>query len=225
MPTPITIHVRNNSKFAQNFFVFQKPASYIGGQQVYCNSLYMRALPPHVGSGIILTFSVAPQVYAGVQRQTSPPIVGAPSGQSAVFQAIDLTPASGPPTNNATTMTSSPSLSLSQPVFQPGVQTGAFRITTSMFNPANENYNVGSAVQTLAGDITLSSFVTAQPSSNQDCQPVSIFYVQTGSYSSGMVMNFSSAAPTAATCDATSGYSTFDVHYNANGTWTVINNV
>jgi hypothetical protein len=221
MPTPITINVRNNSSSVQNFFFFQQPAIYTGGQQVYTNSLYTQALLPYATSGAVLTFSVILQYYAGVQQQISPPIIGQPSGQLAASQAIGLTPAQGgQPTNNTTTMTVSPSLGLSVPVSTVGPQVGAFRIISPVFNPVLNNYNAGSAVQTLTGGITLSNFVTAQPNSNIDCQPVIVFYVQTGTYTPGTVMNFTSSSATAAVCNFTPGYSTFAVNYNADGTWT-----
>ncbi|WP_426435195.1 hypothetical protein [Bradyrhizobium genosp. P] len=222
MPTPITINVRNNSPTLQNFFFFQQPAVYTGGQEVYTNSLYTQALLPYATSGAVLTFSVVLQFYAGVQQQVSPPVIGKPSGQLAASQPIGLTPASGgAQTNNTTTMTVNPSLGLSVPVSTSGPQTGSFRIITPVFNPVLTNYNAGSAVQTLTGGITLSNFVTAQPNTNLDCQPVIIFYVQTGTYTPGTVMNFTSSSATAALCNATPGYSTFNVVYNADGTWTV----
>lgn len=222
MATPITINVRNNSSVLQNFFFFQQPAIYTGGQQVYTNSLFTAPVLPYATSGAVLTFSVVLQYYAGVQQQVIPPAVGQPSGQLAASQAIGLTPAAGgAPTNNTTTMIVSPSLGLTVPVSTSGPQTGSFRIITPVYNSALTNYNAGSAVQTLTGGITLSNFVTAQPNSNLDCQPVIIFYVQTGTYTPGTVMNFTSSSATAAICNATPGYSTFNVEYGADGTWTV----
>jgi len=222
MPTPITINVRNNSAVPQNFFFFQQPAKYSGGQVPYTNSLYTQTLLPYATSGAVLSFSVVLQFYAGVQQQVSPPAIGQPSGQLAASQPIGLTPAAGgASTLNTTSMSVTPSLGLSVPVSTPGPQTGSFRILTPVFNPVLNNYNAGSAVQTLTGGITLSNFVTAQPNSNLDCQPIITFYVQTGTYTPGTVMNFTSSSATAAVCDATPGYSTFNVQYNADGTWTV----
>lgn len=224
MTTTITINVTNNSPTLQNFFFFQQPAQYSGGQQVYTNSLYSQALLPYATSGAVLTFSMVLQYYAGVQQQVAPPQIGQPSGQLAAIQAINLTPAAGgTQTNNTTTMTVSPSLGLSVPVSTVGPQAGSFRIVTPTFNPLLSQYNAGSAVQSLAGGITLSNFVTAQPTSNLDCQPVIKFYVQTGTYTAGTVMNFTSSSINAALCDATPGYTTFNVSYNVDGTWTVTN--
>lgn len=222
MATTITINVRNNSSLLQNFFFFQQPAVYVGGQEVYTNSLYSQAVLPYASSGAVLTFSVVLQYYAGVQQQVNPPVIGQPSGQLAASQPIGLTPAQGgTPTNNTTMMTVSPSLGLSIPVSTAGPQAGSFRIVSPVFNPVLANYNAGSAVQTLTGGIILSNFVTAQPNNNIDCQPIIKFYVQTGTYTAGTVMNFTSSSATAAVCDATPGYSSFNVTYNADGTWTV----
>lgn len=222
MATTITINVRNNSSLLQNLFFFQQPAIYMGGAEVYTNSLYSQALLPYPSSGAVLTFSVILQYYAGVQQQVSPPVVGQPSGQLAASQPIGLTPAQGgTPTNNTTSMIVSPSLGLTAPVNTTGPQAGSFRIISPVFNPVLNNYNAGSAVQTLTGGIVLSNFVTAQPNSNIDCQPIIKFYVQTGTYTPGTVMNFTSSSATAALCDATPGYSSFNVSYNPDGTWTV----
>jgi hypothetical protein len=222
MPTPITINVTNNSPTLQNFFFFQKPAIYVGGQEVYSNSLYTAPLLPHATSGATLTFSLLLQFYAGVQQQVSPPVVGQSSGQLSAIQPIGLTPAAGgTPTNNTTNMTLTPSLGLSPAITTVGPEVGSFRIVTPTFNPVVDLYNAGSAIQSLTGEVTLSNFVTCPPTSNLDCQPILQFYVQTGNFTPGTVMNFTASSINAALCDATPGYSTFNVTYNADGTWTV----
>jgi hypothetical protein len=224
MATAITINVRNNSPILQNFFFFQQPAIYAGtgGAEVYTNSLYSQALPPYAGSSAILSFSLIFQNYAGVQHQITPPIVGQPSGQLAEIQPIGLTPAQGgTPTNNTTTMTVSPSLGLTVPISTVGPQPGSFRIITPVYDPMLTNYNAGSALPTLTSGMVLSNFVTAAPISNIDCQPILKFYVQTGTYTAGTVINFTSSSATAVLCDATSGYMSFSVTYHSNGTWTV----
>jgi hypothetical protein len=221
MPTSITINVRNLSPNLQNFFFFQQPV-YAGAQEVYTNSLYMSALLPYATSGGVLTFTMILQNYAGVQQQVVPPQVGQPSGQMSAIQAIGLTPAQGgPQTNNTTNMVVTPALGLSPPTYTTGPQTGFFRIVVPTYNPVLAAYNAGSAVQTLAGQVILSSFVTALPNTYLDCQPILKFYVQTGTYTPGTVVNFTSSSSTAALCDATLGYSSFSADYNADGTWTV----
>lgn len=226
MATTITINVTNNSPSLQNFYFFQQPAQYSGGQQVYTNSLYTQALLPYKTSGAVLSFTMMLQYYAGVQQQVMPPAVGQPSGQLAAIQAINITPAAGgTQTNNTTSMIVQPSLGLSPPVSTIGPQAGSFRIVTPTYNPILTSYNAGSAVQSLTGAITLSNFITAQPNNNLDCQPIITFYVQTGTFTPGTVMNFTNSSINAAICDATPGYSTFNVSYNIDGTWTVLNMV
>lgn len=221
MSNPITINVRNNSANLQNFFFFQHPAGYTGGQNAYTNSLYTQVLLPYATSGAVLSFSMALQNYAGVQQQVSPPAVGQPSGQLSASQPIELTSSGGPATNNTTTMTVSPSLGLSVPIYTDGPPPGTFRIRVPAYNPVLSNYNAGTAVQTLNGGVILSNFVTAQPNTMIDCQPAKVFYVQTGTYTPGTVMNFTSSSAMAAVCDPTPGYTSFSVVYNPDGTWTV----
>jgi hypothetical protein len=222
MSTLIQINVTNNSPYLQNFFFFQQPAIYAGGPQVYSNSLLTTPLQPFTSSGSVYTFLLNLQYYAGVQQQFAPPQIGKPSGYSSAIQAIGLTPAPGGiPTSNCTTMTVSPGLALSVPVTDSAVQPGAFRIVSPSYNPALQQYNGGSALQLGNGAVVLSNFVTVMPANNLDCQPILKFYVQTGSYTPGTVMNFTQSSTNAALCDATSGFTTFNVVYNADGTWTV----
>ncbi|MGB8842017.1 MAG: hypothetical protein WCC64_13225 [Aliidongia sp.] len=224
MATLITINVKNNNPFAQKFFFFQQPAIYTGGAKVYSNSLYSNTLLPNAESGARLTFQLLLQYCAGAQSQACVPVVGQPCGQLSAIQPIDLTPnpTAATPTTviaNTTNMTVAPSLGLSQPTSTEGVQPGAFRIVVPTFDANVGRYSVGSAVTTPSGGITLSSFTSACPTTNIDCQPVLKFYVQTGGYQPGVVMNFTSSSIGAALCDATNGFTTFDVVYNSDGTW------
>jgi hypothetical protein len=221
MGTAVTINVRNDSSTLHNFFFFQQPAVFPGVQGVYTDSLFMQALLPYASSGAILTFSISTQIYAGVQQRLNTLVVGARSGELTASQPIELTPAAGQPAKNTTTMIVSPSLGLSAPVPTSGPPVGGFRIVTPVFDPVLNNYNGGLAMRAKAGSIVLSSFVTVQPNINLDCQPALKFYVQTGSYPAGTVIDFGSASRTAALCDATPGYSTFEVVYHLDGTWTV----
>jgi len=222
MATLFTINIVNNSNSFQNFYVFQQPAIYTGGPQVYSNSLWSQGILPSSQGGSSSTFTMLQQFYAGVQQQIVPPAVGAVSGYSSAIQAIGLTPAAGgAPTNNTTNMIISPALGLTPPTSTAGPQTGAFRIVTAQYNPTVTPYNAGSASQSPSGLVTLSNFVVAQPNQNIDCQPVLQFYVQTGNYKSGTVINFTSSSVNAALCNATTGFVTFNVSYNIDGTWSV----
>ncbi|MEG2273227.1 MAG: hypothetical protein RSC05_13250 [Acinetobacter sp.] len=222
MSTLIQINVTNNSQSARNFFFFQQPSIYVGGQAVFSNSLLSTTILPASQGGSVYTFLLDLQYYAGVQERFTPPVIGQPSGYSSAIRAIDLTPTQGgSPKNNCTTMINSPALGLVPPVSDTSVQSGAFRIISPTFNPTIHQYNGGSAVQLPNGAVVLSNFVSVDPTSNLDCQPILKFYVQTGNYTAGTVMNFTSSSIGAAICDATNGFTTFNVSYNPDGTWSV----
>lgn len=222
MSTLIQINVTNNSQSARNFFFFQQPSIYVGGQEVFSNSLLSTTILPASQGGSVYTFLLDLQYYAGVQERFTLPVIGQPSGYSSAIRAIDLTPAQGgSPKSNCTTMINSPALGLAPPVTDSGVQSGAFRIISPTFNPTLHQYNGGSAVQLPNGAVVLSNFVSVDPTSNLDCQPILKFYVQTGNYTAGTVMNFTSSSIGSAVCDATNGFTTFNVIYNPDGTWSV----
>jgi hypothetical protein len=222
MSTIYTINVTNNSGNNQDFFFFQAPAAYTGGPQVYSNSLYNSVLQPSAKSGAVLTFQMNVQYYAGAQTQMAPPSVGHVSGGSTACQPINLAPASGPGIQVATNLSVNP-LGLTQAYDLDGVQPGAFRIIAPTYTPNTDgNYNIGTAIQnTAGGPAIMSNFIIAQPNQLVDCQPLLTFYVQTGSYQAGEVINFSSASTKSASCDTSTGHRTFGVTYNPDGTWTV----
>lgn len=220
MPTLLTINVRNYEPQAQNFYFFQQPAVYTGGGQVYSNSLFTQTLGNYDATGAILTFQVNLQYYAGIQQANTPPQVGSASGYSSASRAIDLAPSSGGGSQkDCTTATVNP-LGLSVPANVEGVQPGAFRIVTPTFT-SPPYFNVGSAVD-VNGSILLSNFVQANPASNTDCQPILKYFIQTGSYTPGTVMNFTQSSVGSAIADFTGGYSTYNVSLNADGSWTAI---
>ena len=224
MSTLLKIIVFNETLYQANFFFFQQPAIYAGGQTVYTNSLYNRALPP-AGSGSSLTFQTNLQFYAAVQEaNTSTPPVGQSSGFETATQAIDLAAKGNSPQNHdSTTMTwdqTSQALGLTVPVNNASVQPGAFRITTAQYIPAITPFNAGSAV-TVNSSVVLSNFVVAPPLTNIDCQPVLKYYVQTGNYQPGTVMNFSESSVSSALCDFTPGFTQAVVTYKNDGTWDV----
>lgn len=220
MSTTLTINVKNFESQTQSFFFFQQPAIYTGGGSVYSNSLYAQLLGNYDQTGGILTFLVNIQYYAGIQQAHTPPKVGSSSGYSSASRPIDLAPAAGSATtaNDWTTASLNP-LGLTAPVPGTGVQPGAFRITTPSFTPP-PYLNVGSAIS-VNGGIVLSNFVQANPMNNTDCQPILKYYVQTGTYTAGTVMDFTQSSTNAALCDFTGGYTTCNVTLGADGMWTV----
>lgn len=223
MSTTYTIIVENQSPYPQNFFFFQKPASYTGGAQVYSNSIGSGRLPASGPGTAQLQFQANVQYYAGVGKQVSPPKVGNTSVGDIVQMPIDITPSSGT-VNNMTQMQLEP-LNLTAPTSVPGVQEGAFRIKIPAFNPNTQQYDAGLSTTTMLNggipEVVLSNFVTAEPQDNLDVQPVVKFYVSTGNYTAGTVVNFTESAQNSAICDATSGKTDFLVTYTAKGGWTV----
>jgi hypothetical protein len=215
MSTLLTINVTNLESATQGFYFFQQPAIYTGGATVYNNSLFSQSLGNYGAGGSILTFQVNMQFYAGIQQAHSTPQVGQSSGYSSASRAVDLAPATGT-ANDWTTASVSP-LGLTRPTAGTGVVPGAFRITTPNYKPP-AIYNVGSAVE-VNGGIVLSNFVVANPGNNTDCQPILTYYVQTGDYTPGTVMNFTASSVNAAVCDFTGGHSIIDVTLNDDGSW------
>lgn len=224
MRTHIKFNVTNQSDHPLAFFCFQQPAKYTGNSTVYSNSIRNAILAPYSSSASTYTFLLNMQFFAGVQQRYTPPEVGQQSGYLSAIRPIDLTPAADsttPAANNATTLSLSP-FGLSAPYADTDVQPGAFRFVSPVFDPTkNSLVYAGSAVQLDDGSVVLSSFTNLYANQNLDCQPIFQFYLQTGSYEAGTVMNFTSLSVAAAMCDATEGDNTFDVAYTADGTWTV----
>ncbi|KAA1182486.1 hypothetical protein FP026_10455 [Rhizobium tropici] len=212
----LTIYVKNLEPQTQNFYFFQQLATYTGGGQAYSNSLFSQSLGNYDATGATLTFQVHLQCYAGIQQTNTPPVIGSPSGYASASRAIDLAPSGSGSPNDWTTATFSP-LGLSTPINSSDVEPGAFRISTPGFTTP-PYYNVGSTVE-VNGGLVLSNFVQANPLSNTDCQPILKYYVQTGSYTEGTVIDFTQSAVNAALADFSTGYTTCMVTLNANGTW------
>ena len=218
--TTIEINLFNNSNYPMDFYFFQEPATYIGGDKVYSNSLLNYKLAPS-SLGAMFKFQLELQYYAGVQPVTQPLVTGQPSGYPSAIQEISLTPAHGVATN-CTTMQIEPLGLTPQSIVasEPAVQPGAFRIVTPVYNSEITAYLGGAAVALNDGSVILSNFTKLTPNNFLDCQPVLKFYVATGSYKSGTVMNFSAASVTAALCDATKGNTVFRVDYDSTGQFT-----
>lgn len=218
MSTLLTINVVNDQAVNNTFFFFQQPAIYVGNSTVYSNSLFSELLAPS-NLGATLTFQSNIQYYAGVQQTNNAvPIPGQQNGFASAIQPINLT-AKGSTDPNATIMTPTP-LSLSQATYKDGVEPGAFRILTGTYQPPAQQFYAGSAVSA-NGSIVLSNYVLAEPQQNIDCQPILKFYVATGNYTAGANMNFTQSSLNAALCDFTGGYTTANVSYNTDGSWTI----
>lgn len=218
MSSYLTINVINRSHLTQDFYIFQQPATFSGGGHPNSNSLFAVPLGSYDATGSTLSFMVRNQPYAAIQQAHTPPMVGQTSGFASAARAIDL--ARPDASSNDGTIASVSPLGLSMPRPTSGVAPGAFRITTPSFQPMATLINVGSAVET-QGAVVLSSFVQGQPMTNIDCAPAPVFFVQTGRYTPGTVLNFDMSSMTAARCDFSGGASAYDVSYNMDGTWTI----
>lgn len=222
MANTYNITVTNKSSALQGFYFFQKPAVYVGGPKVYSNSIAYGQLRPGAGGGQ-LQFALELQYCAGIQTQLTPPVVGQAQTGTAVVRDVDLTPQQGPATNNQYDVQIDP-LGLKGPNNDSGVQPGAFRLTMPKFNPNSQKFNAGLGVKAQLDGFPhyeLSNFITAEPQKNIDVQPVLQFFVATGDYLAGQVVNFTTSSVGAALCDATDGTQDFYVEYTIEGGWMV----
>ncbi|AVG18028.1 MULTISPECIES: hypothetical protein [Chromobacteriaceae] len=217
-----TINILNNSRHAQDFFLFQEPARYAGADSaVYSNSLYHRTLPPISETGSILILELLSSSFAAAQARLDPaPRAGLPSGQAMSCQPVRAS-RSGLPSPNAVTMSLGPEPELSAPRHHPGVDEEAFRISIPDYDAGRRPCNVGQAVRTGDGRMVLSSFIDAQPDSHIDCAPLPRFYAGVGRRHAGTVIDFDNSRQGAALCDASEGHTTFNLIYDHRGDWIV----
>lgn len=225
------IIVRNLSQTTQYFYVFQKQASFpsVTSPSVLTSSLGCQSVGNYASSGAQINFGLDSQIYAGALSSMQ----SAPSSQlialialdattrsivtrTTAARAITLTTASGEPTN-CTTLTLDP-LGLSAPAYQSGVPVGAFAMNVPTYTPlpVPELY-CGVAALNNDQAIILSSFVAPVPNAVMSCIPQQIFFVKTSYQPAGTVVPYDEA--NAARCDFTTGYGTYTVTYNANGTF------
>lgn len=141
MSTLIRINVTNNSPYVNNFFFFQQPAEYTGGEEVFSNSLLSTTILPASQGVSVYTFLLNLQYHAGVQQRFTLPEVGKPSGNMSAIQPVEIAPATGS-VNNSVTMMNKPALGLKPAVADSGVQKGAFRIVSPVTTPDLNNIMV-----------------------------------------------------------------------------------
>jgi hypothetical protein len=215
------ITVFNNSPKPQTMVFFQEPALYSvsGEAQVHSNCLASRqmAAKPKVGSAQI-RFMTDIGLYAGVRSLSSPFEAGLSDSYVIAEVPIEIASSSNRIVKNMTRMSVDSGLALSPPVNSSGILEGTFRIVTPVFTPATTPYNVGLAALD-RHNIMLSNYIAAPPNQSIDVKPIAKFYVATGNYVAGRIIDFNSVS--AALCDASTGKDEFQVIYNPNGTWTV----
>ncbi|MDW5550202.1 hypothetical protein [Methanosarcina sp.] len=225
MSTEYKITVVNDSPYPQDFYFFQQPAEYVGGINVFTNSIGQGRLLGNSATELNkdqLLFKFEQQYYAGAQEQKKTPVIGEAQVNPVSQVQIDLAPNSGQTNDCTTLITDEGVVHLSDPaVPDSGVQKGAFRIKTKSFNPAQKKYNIGLSSTDSDGEYRLSSFIEAQPNQYTDVKPKLKFYVSVGTFTPGTVVDFTTSSASAAECDANDGTLKFKVTYKLDGTWDV----
>lgn len=195
---------------------------YKGGPKVYSNSLGSGFLPAFDDSlNAQLSFSIDVQYLAGAQKQMGSLKVGEMQVGKVSVAKIQLH-TEGDDTKDTTSMSidayGMPDLSV--PKDGDHVQDGAFRIVTPLYLPGDGPFIVGTAA--ISNDVlTMSNFISAVPGENFDIQPIVKFYIATGNYIAGQIVNFTESSAKCAVCDATSGETKFTVVYKEDGTFDV----
>jgi len=167
-----------------------------------------------------IQFTFAIQYKAALQKQTVPPVVGTADVSLVSHANIGITTSE----KNKASMDIDDN---GDPFFanitsDSLVPNGNFRIVVPTFSsPPKGPFNVGLGAISSNGDLILSNFRVADPTTNVDIQPIVKFYISTGTYVGGTVINFSQSSQNAALCDATKGQQKFKVIYNSDGTWAV----
>lgn len=219
MSTHYKIIVESESKSRQHFYFFQQPAEYVGGVDPYTNSMADGILSPDADEDQ-LVFTLEEQYRAGAQKTIEPPKVGeAIVGKSS---QVEIELASDGKTKNSTELKiDNDTVHLEKPVFNSDVSKGSFRICIPQFDPSNKSYIVGLGSINEDNEFLLSSFINADPKTNVDVKPIMKFYVATGNYTRGTVVDFTQSSENAAVCDATDGTFKFKVTYTREGEWKV----
>lgn len=216
-----------------NFYVFQKQAAFSNSgsnSEIFSSSLGTGVLAPYSTSGAQLHFGLEAQIYAGALSNdvsaTSSAFVSLISTDStssatsevSAMQPIGLTTGqSSEDVKNHTDLTLYP-LGLSQPNYNSEVPTGSFGIAVPAYttSPSLHLY-CGCASLNSDGTSTLSSYIAPIPNSQVYCGPVAEFFVKVGNYPDGNVIDYSTK--NAASCNFSTGYHSFMVEYNADGTF------
>jgi len=223
------IVIQNLSSDTEQFYVFQQPAVIAANgtdQSVTSTSLGTGTLLPYDQSGTELVFKFDVEFLVGAYSNKTTAsltrIVLAPLVQSSLESSwpITLTPSTeGTEVDNCSNLSPQP-LGLSKPAYQQGVPAGNFGIQVPTYTPsAGVDLFCGTAVKDDKGGITLSSYIIPPPVSSVFCAPIAKYYIKVGTEAAGNIITFSTG--NAALCDFTTGFSTCNVSYNADGSFIV----
>lgn len=224
------ITVRNLSQATQYFYIFQAKAAFpsLTSASVLSSSLGCQSVGNYTSSGAQIDFGLDSQIYAGalstgeaVQPSQFIALIALDATQSIVSnttaaRAITLTTSDGSP-ENCTSLSLDP-LGLSMAAYQSGVPVGAFAMNVPPYTPlpVPELY-CGVAALNSDEKVILSSFVAPAPNAILSCIPEQVFFVKAGYQPAGTIVPYDET--NSARCDFTTGYATFTVTYNANGTF------
>ncbi|AUR06423.1 hypothetical protein [Phaeobacter inhibens] len=231
MPHTLTIVIRNLSQSKMQFYAFQHPADYQSSGSVLQSSsasLATGAVLPYKSSGSTLQFQFERQPHvAAFSNQAKFAMLVKPQPFESAAQAsvvanwpIALTPGDQTKQVPNDTQLTVGSLGLSMPVYASGIPEGNFGIQIPSYTPTGGlKLHCGNGIKVKTTQVVLSSYVTPAPVSHIFCAPKPKFYVKTGNHPVGSPISFSATG--AALCDFTQGYSTCNVDYQPDGTFTV----
>ncbi|NOR62184.1 MAG: hypothetical protein GQ535_06795 [Rhodobacteraceae bacterium] len=214
-----------------DFYVVQQPPQFINAGMPYevtTTSLGTAALLSYDASGTTWELPLDQQniaaaysnhVTASMNRITPMLIPATPSGLYAHWP-IELTPHDNTPELANNTVLSPEPLGLSKPAYTDGIPEGNFGFTVPSYTPRDGwDLFCGVAIDDPKQGIILSNYVTPTPNSQIFCVPEAKYYVKSGSYRPGYVVEFS--ADRAALCDFTGGNTVCNVTYKKDGTFGV----
>ncbi|WP_245277988.1 hypothetical protein [Rhizobium leguminosarum] len=215
----------------QYFYVFQKQAAFPSLPSpvpILSGSLGCQSVGNYATTGAQINFGLDGQVYAGA-LSTKPVsawqliallALNAATlsvvGSTSAFRPVMLTTADGSP-DNCTTLTLDP-IGLSAPAYQSGIAIGGFGVNVPSYTPLpRPELYCGVVALNDNQAIILSSFVAPVPNAVVTCIPKQIFFVKLGYQPVGSIVGYEES--NAACCDFTTGYVTYTVTYNADGTF------
>ncbi|MFS8182106.1 hypothetical protein ACMG4P_11195 [Pseudovibrio denitrificans] len=199
------IIIRNRSKTARRFFLFQLQPTYlvVGGEvpEVHSCCVCAGEVEPHSSSGAELEFAFNEVVLAGAVHEKSASVgarrFASPTGNDesdalafAMQRVVGTQSSEDGVSINSTRLSVTP-LGLSPSVNEAGVTLRSFRVHTPAV-PDEELADVycGNAIQHQDGQVVLSSFFRPPSGSQVDCAPLFAFWLDTGRYQVGEVVPY-----------------------------------
>ncbi|AEV38328.1 hypothetical protein PSE_3824 [Pseudovibrio sp. FO-BEG1] len=206
------IIIRNRSKTARRFYLFQLQPAYVvvGGEvpEVHSCCVCAGEVEPYSMSGAELEFAFKEVVLAGAVHEKSASAgarrFASPTGNDesdalafAMQRVVGTQSSEDAVSINSTRLSVAP-LGLSPSINEAGVTLRSFRVhTPAVLDEELVDVYCGNAIQHQDGQVVLSSFVRPPSDSRVDCAPLFAFWLDTGSFEEGQVVpsNRSGSAP------------------------------